>query len=170
MKELVYVDVGIVVAGMLIGSIWNEKVMMFFFFLGLCLLSRYPKVAIVDGFIVIDMVDFFTFYVAHHLGLIYAVGMIFLGTWLPQAYSVGESPIEGIVRTVALFFGLAAYYITVYFAMTLLMSITISIGVAMLMWAGISIFVIGIPDPRFALIAVAKPILFNRVLALIGCC
>ncbi|MFC1454819.1 hypothetical protein ACFLQI_01885 [Candidatus Undinarchaeota archaeon] len=170
MKELVYVDIGIVVVGMLIGSIWNETVMMFFFLLGLCLLSRYPKVAIVDGFIVIDMVDFFTFYVAYHLGFIYAIGMILLGTWMPQAYSIGESPIEGIVRTISLFVGLGAYYVTVYFAMSLLMSITIAIGVAMLTWAGISIFVIGIPDPRFVLIAVAKPIFFNRVLGILGCC
>ncbi|MFH1786518.1 MAG: hypothetical protein ABH829_02660 [archaeon] len=168
--ELIYFDAAVVVTGMLYGAIWNANVMMFSLFLGICLLSRYPKVAVVDSFIVIDLVDFFTLYTYATLGTVYGMAMLVLGCWLPQAYSVGESPMDTIDRMVSLFFALGVFAIALKLGVTMLMAITIGIFVSMMLWALVAVFIFHVPDPRFILMAVAKPVLFNRVLAIIGCC
>ena len=141
----------------------------FVLYLGLTLITRYPKVAIVDTFMLTDCTEFFVYLTALHLGYPLAVAMTFLGLIIPQLIEIRcEGPPATLNRIISTLVSLAIFAFLMKAGVSLLTSIVIGVFISGLIWSFIEFFVIHVTNAAYFAVALAKPIVFYRVLKSIG--
>jgi len=141
----------------------------FLLYLAITLVTRYPKVAITDPFILTDCTELFVFLTAINLGYPFAVAMLFLGVWIPAAIEIRlESPMDSADRTLSIFIALALFAILMRFGVSLLVAISIGLFVSSLIWSLIAFFVFHMTNPSYFVVAFAKPVVFYRILKSLG--
>lgn len=147
----------------------NITVSTFLLYLTITLITRYPKVAITDPFILTDCAEVFMFLTAITLGYPLAVLMLFLGVWIPIAIEVRvESPLDSFDRTVSMLLALGMFAFFIKMGIATVTAIALGLFISSLTWSIIAFFVFNITNPSFFVVAFAKPIVFYRLLTSLG--
>ena len=141
----------------------------FILYLLLTLITRYPKVAITDPFIISDCAELFMFLTAVNLGYPLAVAMMVLTIWIPTFIEVRlESPLDSADRTFSMLIALGVFSLLMKIGVSLLTAIAIGLFISSLCWSLIAFFVFSITNPSYFVVAFAKPIIFYRFLSSMG--
>lgn len=138
-------------------------------YLVIILATRYPKVAVTDPFILTDCTELFVFLTAANLGYGYAFLLMLAAIWIPIGIEVKvESPLDSFDRTVSILIALGFFAILMKVGVSLMVSIALGLFVSSFIWSVIAFFGFHITNPSYFVVAFAKPIVFYRLLTLIG--
>jgi len=141
----------------------------FILYLWLTLVSRYPKVAIMDTFMLTDCTEFFAYLTAFYLSYPLAIALTFLGIIIPQLIEVRmEGPPASVNRILSTLISLMFFAFLIKIGVSLLVAVTICIFIAGLIWSLIEWFVLHLTNPTYFVVALVRPIVFYRVLKSIG--
>lgn len=141
----------------------------FLLYLFLSLVTRYPKVSIMDTFMLTDCTELFVYLTALYISYPLAIAMLFLSIGIPQVIEIRmESPAASINRIISTLVSLAFFAVFMKFGMSLFMACVIGIFISGLIWSLIEWFVLHLTNPTYFLVALVKPIVFYRIFKAIG--
>lgn len=132
-------------------------------YLGVGLVTRYPKVYLHDALLVFDLTELMIYLSALKLGLWQAVSLIILLNWLPQFYTKVEGPTDALIRTISTTFGLLIFYLLGLLEVSTVIQLVAPSLVSTLLWSGLSFFVFSIKNPMMFLAALGQATLYYRV-------
>ena len=165
---------GIIIAALglfyLIGNALGGNIVpTFALYLALTLATRYPKVAIVDTFMLTDCTEIFVYLAAMNLSYPLAVALTFLGMIIPQLIEIRcEGPPATINRIIGTLISLVFFGFLMGQGVSLLVSMTVGIFISGLIWSLIEWFILSVTNIAYFAVALAKPIVFYRVLQALG--
>ena len=147
----------------------NPTFSTFLLYLIITIITRFPKVTLTDPFMLTDSAELFIFMTAITMGYPLALLMLVMGIWIPVLFTKIESPRGTVIRTGSTLVALGAFSILLHFGVAVLTAIALGIFISSIIWATL-LFFLGLTNPTFFLIALAKPVIFYRILHTIGCC
>lgn len=132
-------------------------------YLGVGLVTRYPKVRLHEGLLVFDFTELMIYLTALQLGLWQAVSLIILLNWIPQIYTKVEGPADALTRTVSTTFGLIIFYLLKILGVGTIMQLVLPSLISSLLWSTLSFYIFSIKNPTMFLAALGQGVLYYRV-------
>jgi hypothetical protein len=149
-------------------SLPSNSFLLFVIFLAAGLATRYPKMRISDGCILVDFSEYVVLLTAIEIGLSSAVLMLMLQNCIPLLYLKMEAPLETAIRIFSMFVALAFFYVAVALGFSVITAVFIALSTATLIWGVGSVYCTG--SPIYLMFSAVRITIYKRILGFIGCC